>query len=72
MQNRRPRPRMLLGHGPRPDATPYLAREVSPPLPTASNHYSEWDTLNMRRRVTLCDPGPVRREGGSIYIKCGG
>lgn len=48
---------MLLGHGPRPDATPYLAGEVSPPLPTASNHYSERDTLNMRRRVTLCDPG---------------
>lgn len=62
---------MLLGHGPRPDATPYLAGEVSPPLPTASNHYSERDTLNMRRCVTLCDPGrqylyKVQRVGGEV------
>lgn len=64
-----PAPRMLLGHGPRPDATPYFAGEVSPPLPTASNHYSERDTLNMRRCGTLCDPGrqylyKVQRVGG--------
>lgn len=62
------RPRMRMGHSPRPDATPYLDREMSPPLPTASNHYSAWDPLNMRRHVTLFDPGPVPREGGSIYI----
>lgn len=64
----RARPRMRMGHSPRPDATPYLDREMSPPLPTASNHYSAWDPLNMRRHVTLFDPGPVPREGGSIYI----
>lgn len=55
-----------MGLGPRPDATPYLDGEVSPPLPTASNHYSEWDALNMRRHVMLYDPVP--REGGNIYI----
>lgn len=57
---------MRVGLGPRPDATPYLDGEVSPPLPTASNHYSEWDALNMRRHVMLYDPVP--REGGNIYI----
>lgn len=54
------------GSAPAQDATPYLDGEVSPPLPIASNHYSEWDALNMRRHVMLYDP--VRREGGNIYI----
>lgn len=57
---------MLVGLGPRPDATPYLEVAVSLPLPTASNHYSEWDALNMRRHVMLYETQSVGSEAVSI------